>query len=98
MKNHDFDALKKRIFGGKMKNGHGRLARWRRRVSGLTLKTRQKVGPPGGTFGTTVISKKCFRKFSCYDSLYIYTYYKSHALMYHFIIILLIDKSVNFHL
>ena len=55
MRNHDFDAFKRLYFW--WENGCGRQAGAEgSRVSRLD----QNVGPLGGIFGSTVISKKCF--------------------------------------
>ena len=58
MRNHDFDNfLEKKYF--LRENGRGGHAS---AEGSRVLRPDQKVGPSGGTFGATVISKKCFKK------------------------------------
>ena len=59
MKNNDFDAFFEKSYFWR-ENGRGRHggAKW----SGAS-RPDQKVGPLGGTFGPTIISKTRFQKF-----------------------------------
>ena len=60
MRNHDLDAFLKKINFWR-ENGRGRHAGAK---GSRASRPDQKVGSLGGTFGSTVISEKSFRKYS----------------------------------